>query len=92
MAHQEKQTPSEVTNAELVGRTLAVGWACGIISFLCDLDHAWSRLGLEEPFNFTGWVGRPAHTPLVFLLYAVIGGLIILALTKRWDVDVPVRD
>lgn len=82
----------EVSNSELVARALSVFWIAGCLSVLVDLDHLWSILGLEEPFNLTGWPSRPLHHPVVFVLYAIICGLLVVALINGWNVDVLVRD
>jgi len=86
----EKQGRFEVTNNGMVARALFVFWIAGCLSVLVDLDHVWKYAGLEEPVNFTGWIGRPFHHPVVFVLYAVVCGLFVLAFVSRWDVSVPV--
>ena len=82
---------AEVNDNELVARALLVFWSCGIVSVLVDLDHIWSRLGLEEPFNLTGWIGRPLHHPVAFVLLGIICGVLTVALINGWNVHVPVR-
>lgn len=81
----------EVNNNELVARTLLVFWVAGCASVLVDLDHIWSRLGLEEPFNLTGWIGRPFHHPVVCGLFGIVCAVLMVALVSRWNVSVSLR-
>ena len=81
----------EVSNSELVARTLLVFWVGGCLSVLVDLDHLWQRLGMEEPFNLTGWVGRPLHHPVVYLLLGLLCGVLVVTFIHGWDVPLSVR-
>ena len=82
----------EVSNSELVARTLLVFWIAGFLSVLVDLDHLWKYSGLEEPFNLTGWIGRPFHHPMVYMLLGILCGVLVVALVSRWNVSLSVRD
>ena len=69
-------------------KRLANAWKCGILGFLfsclVDFDHIWFFvLKVPDPYNLTGIQGRPFHTPLVFLLYAVVVSIGIVAFTIR---------
>lgn len=81
---------NEVSNSELVARTLLVFWVAGCASVLVDFDHFWKYSGLEEPINFTGWIGRPFHYPVVFGLFGIICAVFMVALVSRWNVSFPV--
>lgn len=82
----------EVSNSELVARTLLVFWIAGCLSVLVDVDHLWQRLGMEEPFNLTGWIGRPFHHPMVYMLLGILCGVLVVALVDGWNVSLSVRD
>ncbi|MHA2003046.1 MAG: hypothetical protein ACW975_03030 [Candidatus Thorarchaeota archaeon] len=45
---------------------------------------------MEEPFNLTGWFGRPLHDPVVLLLVSLIIGVVLVALGLGRNVAVPV--
>ena len=81
----------EVGNSELVARTLLVFWVAGCLSVLVDLDHFWKYSGLEEPLNLTGWIGRPFHHPVVYLLLGIICGVLVTAFVSRRNVPISVR-
>jgi len=70
-------------NNELVGRAFRNGVGCGIVSILADFDHIWSQLGIEEPVNYTGWIGRPLHHPIIFLCYALLYAAIATAIQVK---------
>ena len=82
----------EASNSELVARTLLVFWVAGILSVLVDLDHFWKYSGLEEPFNLTGWIGRPFHHPMVYMLLGILCGVLVVALVDGRNVSLSVRD
>jgi len=55
-------------------------------SLFLDAFHIFWWLGLPEPFNLTGWYGRPDHHPFVFLVvYPIIGAYWWATLSIRWD-------
>lgn len=67
---------------------LAFAWKLGILGFLfsclVDWDHIWYFvLKVPDPINLTGIQGRPFHTPFVFLLYAMVVSLGIVAFVVR---------
>ena len=67
---------------------LGVAWKCGLLGliFSCtlDWDHIWFFiLKVPDPINLTGIPGRPFHTGAVFLLYALVVSLGILAFIVR---------
>lgn len=82
----------EVSNNEFIARTLLVFWIAGCLSVLVDLDHLWKLVGVEAPLNLTDWVGRPLHHPVVFMLYAIICGLLTVAFVSRRNDTMDVRD
>jgi len=79
-----------VSNSELLFRTLLGFWVIGLSSALLDLDHTWSYLGLEEPFNLTGWSGRPLHHPVVLLLVSVLLGIVLVSLGYGRNMAIPI--
>ncbi len=71
-----------------IGQRLAKAWKCGIFGFVyscvVDFDHIWAFiLKCKEPLNVTGIYGRPLHSPIVFLLYAVVVALGLTAFVLR---------
>lgn len=79
-----------VSNSELLYRAFLCFWLAGLSSALLDLDHSWKYFRMEEPFNLTGWFGRPLHHPVVLLLVSLIFGVILVALGHGRNVAVPV--
>jgi len=56
---------------------IVIGFVLGAIGVLPDVDH-WYAL-------IMGWAkARFTHSPLVFLAYAFVWGLAVLAFTARW--------
>ena len=53
-------------------RTFSLFVILGMYSILLDVDHFFSIFGLEEPWNFSGWYGRPFHTILCFIVIMLI--------------------
>lgn len=69
-------------------KRLAHAWKCGIFGFLfsclVDWDHIWYFIfQVPDPINFTGIQGRPFHTVVIFLLYAMVVSAGIVALAIR---------
>ena len=73
-------TSHGVSKDEFLFRAFLVFGICGISSALLDLDHFWKYFGLEVPFNFTGWYGRPFHSPVVLLLVSLALSVILVSL------------
>jgi len=74
-------------------KRLAFAWKCGILgllfSCLVDFDHIWHFIfQVPDPINLTGIEGRPFHVWYIFLLYAVVVSLGIVAFVfRRHDSD-----
>lgn len=81
--------PQGVSRDESLFRAFLVFGICGITSALLDLDHSWKYFGFEEPFNFTGWYGRPLHSPLVLLLVSLALGIILVSLGYGRNLAIP---
>ncbi|MFW9888138.1 MAG: hypothetical protein ACFFER_08150 [Candidatus Thorarchaeota archaeon] len=79
-----------VINSELLYRAFLCFWLTGLSSALLDLDHSWKYFGMEEPFNLTGWFGRPLHHPVVLLLVSLILGGILVTFGLGRNVAVPI--
>jgi len=79
-----------VNNSELLYRAFLCFWLTGLSSALLDLDHIWKYFGMEEPFNLTGWFGRPLHHPMVLLLVSIILGGVLVALGLGRNVAIPI--
>lgn len=60
------------------------GFSSGVCSVLYDLDHSLFILGLREPFNLSGQLGRPWHDPIFCIAFALLYLLLIVALTNGW--------
>ena len=82
-------TSPGVSKDEFIFRALLVFGICGITSAMLDLDHTWKYLGLEEPFNLTGWYGRPVHHPVVLLLVSIVLGIVLVSLGYGRNVAIP---
>ncbi len=68
-------------NIVLLGCALLGGlWSIGL-----DWDHIWLALGLADPVNFTGMVGRPFHSIFWFAVQSVVAGFVLAALVVRLD-------
>ena len=78
-----------VSRDEFLFRAFLVFGICGITSALLDLDHSWKYFGFEEPFNFTGWYGRPLHSPLGLLLVSFILSIILVSLGYGRNLAIP---
>ena len=78
-----------VSRDEFLFRAFLGFGLCGITSALLDMDHFWKYFGFEEPFNFTGWYGRPLHSPLVLLLVSIVLGVILVSLGYGRNVAIP---
>ena len=74
---------------EFLFRAFLVFGVCGITSALLDLDHSWKYFGFEEPFNLTGWFGRPLHSPVVLLLVSLALSIILVSLGYGRNVAIP---
>lgn len=79
----------KICNA-LLAYTLLDFWIAGSSSVLVDCDHLWKYTGNEEPWNLTGWIGRPFHHPVVYLLLAFLLSFFATALISRWNAISPV--
>ena len=69
-------------------KRLVNAWWCGVLGLVyscaLDWDHIWFFiLQIPDPINLTGIQGRPFHAPVVFLLYAVVVSLGIVAFVLR---------
>lgn len=68
-------------------KRLAHAWKCGIFGFLfsclVDWDHIWVWILDTVPPVVLHTKGRPFHTVAVFLLYAMVVSLGIVALAIR---------
>ncbi len=82
-------TSQGVSKDEFLFRAFIVFGICGITSALLDLDHSWKYFGFEEPFNFTGWYGRPLHGPVVLLLVSLALSVILVSLGYGRNVAIP---
>jgi hypothetical protein len=82
-------TSQEVSKDEFIYRAFLVFGICGITSALLDLDHSWKYFGLEEPFNLTGWFGRPLHSPVVFLLVSLALSVILVSFGYGRNLAIP---
>jgi len=78
-----------VSRDEFLFRAFLVFGICGITSALVDLDHSWKYFGFEEPFNFTGWYGRPIHSSLVLLLVSLTLSIILVSLGYGRNLAIP---
>jgi len=78
-----------VSRDEFLFRAFLGFGLCGITSAILDLDHFWKYFGFEEPFNLTGWYGRPLHSPLVLLLVSFILSVILVSLGYGRNVAIP---
>jgi hypothetical protein len=78
-----------VSRDEFLFRAFLGFGICGITSALLDLDHSWKYFGFEEPFNFTGWYGRPLHSPLVLLLVSIALSVILVSLGYGRNLAIP---
>jgi hypothetical protein len=74
---------------EFLYRAFLVVGICGITSALLDLDHSWKYFGFTEPFNFTGWYGRPLHSPVVLLLVSLALSVILVSLGYGRNLAIP---
>ena len=73
-------------------KRLAYAWKCGILGFIfsCAVgwDHIWVWVLDTVPPVVLHTEGRPYHTPVVFLLYAMVVSLGIIAFTiRRSDIE-----
>ena len=82
-------TSKGVSKNEFLYRAFLVFGICGISSALLDLDHSWKYLGFAEPFNLTGWYGRPLHSPVVLLLVSLALSLILVSLGNGRNLAIP---
>ncbi len=82
-------TSKGVSRDEFLFRAFIVFGICGITSALLDLDHSWKYYGFEEPFNLTGWYGRPFHHPVVLLLVSLAISVILVSLGYGRNVAIP---
>lgn len=82
-------TSKGVSRDEFLFRAFLVFGICGITSALLDLDHSWKYFGFEEPFNLTGWYGRPFHSPVVLLLVSLALSVILVSLGYGRNVAIP---
>ena len=82
-------TSPGVSKDEFLFRAFLVFGICGITSALLDLDHSWKYFGFEEPFNLTGWYGRPLHSPMVLLLVSIALSIILVSLGYGRNVAIP---
>jgi len=82
-------TSQGVSKDEFLFRAFLVFCICGVTSALLDLDHSWKYFGFEEPFNFTGWFGRPFHSPVVLLLVSLVLSVILVSLGYGRNVAIP---
>ena len=69
-------------------KRLVTAWWCGVLGLVyscaLDWDHIWAwLLKVEPPINITGIQGRPFHDPVVFLLYAVVVSVGVVAFVLR---------
>ena len=69
-------------------KRLALAWKCGVLGLVyscaLDWDHIWVwLLEVAPPINITGIQGRPFHHPVVFLLYAVVVSVGVVAFVLR---------
>ena len=62
---------------------LGCSFLAGVWSCVLDWDHVWFVLGLPDPWNFSGFEGRPFHTVGWFLLWSVIASLMARHLESR---------
>ena len=82
-------TSQGVSKNEFLFRAFLVFGICGITSAMLDLDHSWKYFGFEEPFNLTGWYGRPFHSPLVLLLVSLALSVILVSLGYGRNLAIP---
>ena len=82
-------TSQGVSKDEFLFRAFLVFGICGVTSALLDLDHSWKYFGFEEPFNLTGWYGRPFHSPVVLLLVSLVLSVILVSLGYGRNVAIP---
>jgi hypothetical protein len=82
-------TSRGVSKDEFLFRAFLIFGICGITSALLDLDHSWKYFGFEEPFNLTGWYGRPFHNPVVLLLVSLALSVILVSLGYGRNVAIP---
>ena len=82
-------TSKGVSRDEFLFRAFLVFGICGVTSALLDLDHSWKYFGFEEPFNLTGWFGRPLHSPVVLLLVSLALSVILVSLGYGRNVAIP---
>lgn len=79
---------NKVKRNKFIAYTLLDFWIASCSSVLLDLDHLWKYSGNKEPINFTGWIGRPFHHPMVILLYSFVLGWFAIAFIFRWNVSI----